>query len=59
MEYIAAGYNMLTDVTFADGRQILNTPGGSWYAASGLAFWRESVFMVSVVSLPLLMLSVI
>ena len=43
MEYIAAGYNMLTDVTFADGRQILNTPGGSWYAASGLAFWRESV----------------
>ena len=43
MEYIAAGYNMLTDVYFADGRKILNTPGGSWYAASGLAFWRSSV----------------
>ena len=38
MEYVAAGYNMLTDVTFADGTQILNTPGGSWYAASGLVF---------------------
>ena len=46
MEYIAAGYNMLTEVTFADGRQILNTPGGSWYAASGLAFWRKSVAYV-------------
>ena len=43
MEYIAAGYNMLTDVTFADGTKILNTPGGSWYAASGLVFWRKSV----------------
>lgn len=37
---------MLTDVFFADGRQILNTPGGSWYAASGLAFWRKSVAYV-------------
>ena len=46
MEYIAAGYNMLTDVRFADGRQILNTPGGSWYAASGLVFWRKSVAYV-------------
>ena len=46
MEYIAAGYNMLTDVTFADGRSILNTPGGSWYAASGLVFWRKSVAYV-------------
>ncbi len=46
MEYIAAGYNMLTDVTFADGTQILNTPGGSWYAASGLVFWRRSVAYV-------------
>jgi sugar/nucleoside kinase (ribokinase family) len=46
MEYIAAGYNMLTDVTFADGKQILNTPGGSWYAASGLACWRKSVVYV-------------
>ena len=46
MEYIAAGYNMLTDVFFADGRQILNTPGGSWYAASGLVFWRKSVAYV-------------
>ena len=46
MEYVAAGYNMLTDVTFADGSQILNTPGGSWYAASGLVFWRKSVAYV-------------
>ena len=46
MEYIAAGYNMLTDVFFADGRKILNTPGGSWYAASGLVFWRKSVAYV-------------
>ena len=46
MEYVAAGYNMLTDVTFADGTQILNTPGGSWYAASGLVFWRKSVAYV-------------
>ena len=43
MDYIAAGYNMLTDVYFSDGTSILNTPGGSWYAASGLAFWRKSV----------------
>jgi len=46
MEYAAAGYNMLTDVTFADGTQILNTPGGSWYAVSGLVFWRKSVAYV-------------
>ena len=46
MEYIAAGYNMLTDVFFADGRSIRNTPGGSWYAASGLVFWRSSVAYV-------------
>ena len=46
MEYVAAGYNMLTDVTFADGTQILNTPGGSWYAVSGLVFWRKSVAYV-------------
>ena len=46
MEYVAAGYNMLTDVTFADGTQILNAPGGSWYAASGLVFWRKSVAYV-------------
>ena len=46
MEYVAAGYNMLTDVTFADGSQILNTPGGSWYAASGLVFWCKSVAYV-------------
>ena len=46
MEYIAAGYNMLTDVTFADGTQICSTPGGSWYAAGGLVFWRKSVAYV-------------
>lgn len=46
MEYVAAGYNMLTDVTFVDGTRILNAPGGSWYAASGLVFWRKSVAYV-------------
>lgn len=51
MEYIAAGYNMLTDVTLADGTQILDTPGGSWYAASGLIFWRKDVAYVGTAGL--------
>ena len=46
MEYIAAGYNMLTDITYADGSKRLNSPGGSWYAVSGLCFWRRSVAYV-------------
>ena len=46
MEYIAAGYNMLTDITYADGSKRFNSPGGSWYAVSGLCFWRKSVAYV-------------
>ena len=46
MEYIAAGYNMLTDITYADGSKRKNSPGGSWYAVSGLCFWRKSVAYV-------------
>ena len=43
MEYIVAGYNMLTDITYSDGSTIENTPGGSFYSASGVKFWRDSV----------------
>ena len=46
MEYIAAGYNMLTDITYADGTKRRNSPGGSWYAVSGLCFWRKNVAYV-------------
>ena len=46
MEYIAAGYNMLTDITYADGSKRTDSPGGSWYAVSGLCFWRRSVAYV-------------
>ena len=46
MEYIVAGYNMLTDIYYADGSRRLNSPGGSFYAASGIRFWRESVAYV-------------
>ena len=46
MEYIVAGYNMLTDVHFADGKTIENTPGGSFYSASGVRFWRKSTAYV-------------
>lgn len=46
MEYIVAGYNMLTDITYSDGNTIENTPGGSFYSASGVKFWRDSVAYV-------------
>lgn len=43
MEYIVAGYNMLTDIFYADGRKLENTPGGSFYSASGVKYWRDSL----------------
>ena len=46
MEYIVAGYNMLTDIYYADGTTVQNTPGGSFYSASGVKFWRDSVAYV-------------
>ena len=46
MEYIVAGYNMLTDIYYADGSTRENSPGGSFYSASGVVFWRDSVAYV-------------
>ncbi|MDO4489345.1 MAG: PfkB family carbohydrate kinase [Eubacteriales bacterium] len=46
MDYIVAGYNMLTDIYYADGSTVLNTPGGSFYSASGVKYWRDSVAYV-------------
>ena len=46
MDYIVAGYNMLTDIYYADGSTLMNTPGGSFYSASGVKFWRDSVAYV-------------
>lgn len=46
MDYIVAGYNMLTDIYYADGSTLKNSPGGSFYAASGVCFWRGRVAYV-------------
>lgn len=46
MDYIVAGYNMLTDIYYADGTVSENRPGGSFYAASGVRFWRDRVAYV-------------
>lgn len=46
MDYIVAGYNMLTDIYYADGSTLENSPGGSFYAASGVRFWRDRVAYV-------------
>jgi len=46
MEYIVAGYNMLTDITYSDGRKLCDCPGGSFYSASGVKFWRDSLSYV-------------
>jgi len=46
MEYIVAGYNMLTDIFYADGSKLTNCPGGSFYSASGVKFWRDSIAYV-------------
>lgn len=46
MNYIVAGYNMLTDIYYADGSVLENSPGGSFYSASGVRFWRDDVAYV-------------
>lgn len=46
MEYIVAGYNMVTDLYYPDGRVIQSSPGGSFYAAAGIKMWRDSLAYV-------------
>lgn len=46
MEYIVAGYNMVTDLYYPDGRVIKASPGGSFYAAAGIKMWRDSLAYV-------------
>ena len=46
MDYIVAGYNMLTDIYYADGSIAKDRPGGSFYSASGVRFWRDRVAYV-------------
>ncbi|MBR6801393.1 MAG: carbohydrate kinase family protein [Eubacteriaceae bacterium] len=46
MEYIVAGYNMITDIYYPDGRVIKASPGGSFYSAAGIKMWRDSVAYV-------------
>lgn len=46
MEYIVAGYNMVTDIYYPDGRVIKSSPGGSFYAAAGIKLWRDNLAYV-------------
>ncbi len=46
MEYIVAGYNMVTDIYYPDGRVIRSSPGGSFYSAAGIKMWRDSLAYV-------------
>lgn len=46
MEYIVAGYNMVTDIYYPDGRTVRNEPGGSFYSAAGIKMWRDSLAYV-------------
>ena len=48
MEYIAAGYNMLNDLNFADGRKIKNQLGGSVFSLAGIKLWRDSLAYVGI-----------
>ena len=43
MEYIVAGYNMITDIYYPDGSVVKASPGGSFYSAAGIKMWRDSV----------------
>lgn len=43
MKYIVAGYNMITDIFYADGTSLENVAGGSFYSASGVKFWRDNL----------------
>ena len=46
MEYIVAGYNMITDIYYADGKVEKASPGGSFYSAAGIKMWRDSIAYV-------------
>lgn len=46
MEYIVAGYTMVMDLYYPDGRTVKNEPGGSFYSAGGIKMWRDSVAYV-------------
>lgn len=46
MEYIVAGYNMVTDIYYPDGRVKKDSPGGSFYSAAGIKMWRDSLAYV-------------
>lgn len=46
MEYIVAGYNMVTDIYYADGRVLRDSPGGSFYSAAGIKLWRDDLAYV-------------
>ena len=46
MEYIVAGYNMITDIFYADGKVEKASPGGSFYSAAGIKMWRDSIAYV-------------
>ncbi len=43
MDYIVAGYTMVTDIYYPDGTFVLESPGGSYYSAAGIKLWRDSV----------------
>ena len=43
MDYIVAGYSMVTDIYYPDGSCIKESPGGSYYSAAGIKLWRDSV----------------
>ena len=46
MEYIVAGYNMITDIYYPDGKVIKGSPGGSFYSAAGIKMWRDNIAYV-------------
>ena len=46
MDYIVAGYTMLNDLHYPDGRSLIGYPGGSYYSAAGIKLWRDSVAYV-------------
>ena len=46
MEYIVAGYNMITDIYYPDGRVLKGSPGGSFYSAAGIKMWRDNLAYV-------------
>ncbi len=43
MEYIVAGYTMVTDIYYPDGSCVMESPGGSFYSAAGIKLWRDNL----------------